>query len=59
ALWTRNLGPAAIAAAARQRWSTLARHARTHSPFYRKHWRHLPRGEDEAIEPRPAEVARR
>ncbi|MFO1314733.1 MAG: AMP-binding protein [Burkholderiales bacterium] len=44
-LWTRGLGPEAVAAAARQRWSTLARHARTHSPFYRKRWRHLPPGE--------------
>lgn len=44
-LWTRSLGPEAIAAAARQRWSALARHARTHSPFYRKRWRHLPAGE--------------
>lgn len=45
ALWTRGLGPEAVAAAARQRWATLTRHARTHSPFYRRRWRHLPAGE--------------
>ena len=44
-LWTRGLGPDAVAAAARQRWAALARHARAHSPFYRKRWRHLPAGD--------------
>ena len=50
-LWTRGLGPDAVAAAARQRWATLVRHARTHSPFYRRRWRHLP-----ARELAPADV---
>lgn len=43
-LWTRGLGSEAVAASARQRWVRLAHHARTHSPFYRKRWRHLPAG---------------
>ncbi len=43
-LWTRSLGAAAVAAAGRQRLETIVRHARMHSPFYRKRWRHLPPG---------------
>ena len=43
-LLTRGLGAAAIAAAQRQRYATLIAHARMHSPFYRKRWRHLPAG---------------
>ena len=43
-LLTRGLGAAAIAAAQRQRCDALIAHARLHSPFYRKRWRHLPAG---------------
>ena len=43
-LWTRCLGRAAIAAAQRQRFADLTRHARMHSPYYRRAWRHLPAG---------------
>jgi phenylacetate-coenzyme A ligase PaaK-like adenylate-forming protein len=43
-LLTRGMGAAAIAAAQRQRYATLVAHARMHSPFYRKRWRHLPTG---------------
>jgi len=44
-LWTRCLGWAAIAAAQRQRFADLTRHARMHSPYYRRAWRHLPAGQ--------------
>ena len=43
-LLARGLGAAAIAAAQRQRYDALVAHARLHSPFYRKRWRHLPAG---------------
>ncbi len=41
-LWTRFLGPGAIAAAQRQRFTELARYARAHSPYYRNAWSHVP-----------------
>jgi phenylacetate-coenzyme A ligase PaaK-like adenylate-forming protein len=40
--WTRSLGPAAIEAACRHRLAERIAHARTHSPFYREHYRHAP-----------------
>ncbi|MFO1324006.1 MAG: AMP-binding protein [Burkholderiales bacterium] len=43
-LWTRTLGRAAIEAAQRQRFADLAAHARLHSPYFRRAWRHLPAG---------------
>ena len=43
-LWVRSLGPMMIAATATARFDTLTRFARTHSPFYRKSWRHLHEG---------------
>jgi phenylacetate-coenzyme A ligase PaaK-like adenylate-forming protein len=41
-LWTRCLGRASIAAARDQRLRERITHARTHSHFYRKHYRELP-----------------
>jgi putative adenylate-forming enzyme len=43
-LWTRCLGASAIAAAQAQRLAERTAHARRHSPFYRRVWRHLPAG---------------
>jgi phenylacetate-coenzyme A ligase PaaK-like adenylate-forming protein len=43
-LWTRCLGAASIAAAREQRLAERTAHARMHSPFYRRAWRHLPDG---------------
>jgi phenylacetate-coenzyme A ligase PaaK-like adenylate-forming protein len=41
-MWTRCLGRASIAAARDQRLRERIKHARTHSPFYRKRYRELP-----------------
>jgi phenylacetate-CoA ligase len=41
-LWARSLGRASVIAAQRQRLATLVRYVRTHSPYYRRAWRHLP-----------------
>ena len=43
-LWTRCLGASAIAAAQAHRMAERLSHARTHSPYYRRAWRDLPRG---------------
>ncbi len=44
-VWTRTLGAAAIAAAQRQRLADLVHVARERSPYCRRAWQHLPRGD--------------